>query len=94
MRGTPRWRGGRGTYDDVPGQVDAVGHGGDLLEGVQHGAVRAAHGAPVLVLGIPKLVEAGGAGALRRPQASAVLRLGGPAPPETSILIQCWYLIV
>jgi hypothetical protein len=59
----------RGTYDDVPGQVDAVRHGGDLLEGVQHGAVRAAHGAAVLVLGVAKLVEAGGAGALGRPQA-------------------------
>ncbi len=46
------------TYDDVSGEVDPVGHGGDLLEGIQHGSIGAAHGSPILVLGISKLIKA------------------------------------
>lgn len=53
------------THDDVAGEVDPVGHGADLLEGVQHGPIRAAHGPAVLVLGIAELVKAGRARSLR-----------------------------
>lgn len=37
-------------YNDVPGQIDAICHGADFFEGVQHGPVGAAHGPAVLVL--------------------------------------------
>lgn len=54
------------TYYDVSRQVDAIRHGADLFEGVQHGPVRAAHGPPVLVLWVAELVEAGRARSLWR----------------------------
>lgn len=48
------------TYNDVPGQIDAICHGADFFEGVQHGPVRAAHGPAVLVLWITKFIETSG----------------------------------
>lgn len=53
------------TYHYVPWQVDAVGHGADLFEGVEHGPVRAAHGPPVLVLGITKFIKTSGTSSLQ-----------------------------
>lgn len=54
------------TYYDVPRQVDAIRHGADLFEGVEHGPVRAAHGSPVLVLRVPKFIKAGSSCSLWR----------------------------
>lgn len=45
------------TYNDVPRQIDAIRHGADFFEGVQHGPVRAAHGPAVLILWITKFIE-------------------------------------
>lgn len=45
------------TYHYVPWQVDAISHGADFFEGIEHGPVRAAHGPPVLVLGVTKFIK-------------------------------------
>ncbi len=45
------------TYYDVPRQVDAICHGADFFKGVEHGPVGAAHGPPVLVLGVTEFVK-------------------------------------
>lgn len=45
------------TYYDVPWQVDAICHGADFFEGVEHGPVGAAHGPPVLVLGVTEFIK-------------------------------------
>lgn len=50
MCGNPKLNKYRQTYNDVPRQIDAVCHGADFFEGVQHGPVRAAHGPAILVL--------------------------------------------
>lgn len=42
---------------DVPWQVDAVCHGADFFKGVEHGAVGAAHGPPVLVFGVTEFIK-------------------------------------
>ena len=79
------------THDDVPGQVDAVGHGADFFEGVEHGPVRAAHGPPVLVLGVTEFIKTSCSSSLWWKQTTFISQIHCSVSREAVITLWTWF---